>query len=165
MKAILKRSENEECNAQCPFYPFPSIAIQHGVEYDFMYDDSENFYLVVDGRVYSEQSTAFDFIRTLKDLLILVRDSLACGHKEFYFNNGICGEISNLESDGILTRSELLLLGAFIRINRPNACNHSEFINSEYWKGNYYWWDTMRYEPQTRQIRIDFLNKLINLQP
>ncbi len=36
--------------------------LQHDVEYDFMYDDEHNFFLVIDDVLYDEVSTAFKFV-------------------------------------------------------------------------------------------------------
>ena len=62
MKAILRKTENEGMIATCPFSPSHEIEVKHGILYDFIYSDDNTFYLVVDGRIYEEQSTAFEFL-------------------------------------------------------------------------------------------------------
>lgn len=62
MKAILRESEESGMVSQCPFVDGLEIEIQHGVLYDFIYDNEDNFYLIFDGRLYPEESTAFNFV-------------------------------------------------------------------------------------------------------
>jgi len=50
MKAILKTTE--ESNDK----------IDHGILYDFYYDDEDDFYLIINGEKIHECSTAFNFV-------------------------------------------------------------------------------------------------------
>lgn len=38
-----------------------SIDVEHGIAYDFVYDDEDNFYIISDGYMFEEVSTCFDF--------------------------------------------------------------------------------------------------------
>lgn len=62
MKAVLRPTESEGMRATCPFPPYYQIDIKHGEKYNFMYDSNDDFYIIVDGRIYEETSTAFDFL-------------------------------------------------------------------------------------------------------
>lgn len=63
MKATLRKEESKGCIAKSPSGKH-TIEVKHGIEYDFLYDGNEGFYLVVDDRIYKETSTAFDFVET-----------------------------------------------------------------------------------------------------
>lgn len=61
MKAILRKDETPNCQATS-LNGIHTITIKHGVEYEFMYDSNEDFYLIVDDVIYPDCSTAFDFV-------------------------------------------------------------------------------------------------------
>lgn len=62
MKAVLKPTESAGSIATCPFSPYHQIEIKHGEKYNFLYDSNDDFYIIVNGRLYEETSTAFDFV-------------------------------------------------------------------------------------------------------
>lgn len=98
--------------------------------------------------------------RPLKELLIILRDSLKEGDKIFYFNSGICGEIADLLTKGVISTEEHDDVSCHIYINKPNSELHSEFVN-ELFINYEWWWKKMKHNPKAREIRIEFLNKLI----
>ena len=55
----------------------------------------------------------------------------------------------------------------FFEKNKPSKKKHTEFTDNKYWLGgntdSLFWWEVMREAPETRQIRIDFVSKLINI--
>lgn len=82
---------------------------------------------------------------------------------------GICDALDKLHYDNKISSQEFILMVSFIDGNRPSSDNQfKEFTKSPYWrKGGYpmtisYWWINIKDEPRTLQIRIDFLNKLID---
>lgn len=62
MKAVLRKEETGNCVATS--YPNGEfeITVRHGIEYDYLYDSEDNFYIIVNDIIYSETSTAFDFV-------------------------------------------------------------------------------------------------------
>lgn len=97
--------------------------------------------------------------RTLKDLLIITRDRLTMA------DYGICGCIYMLWFNNVISLSEHTILLKYITENKPSNTLHTEFTKSKFWIGDAWWWPEIRNNPKTRQIRIDFINKLINQQP
>lgn len=65
-KAVLKKSECASCNVRSHPNGLFTTAILHDVEYDFMYDDELNFYLIIDDKLFLEVSTAFKFVQLKK---------------------------------------------------------------------------------------------------
>lgn len=58
MHAILKNNESAgyaTCGDE-------TIEVSHGIKYVFGYDGGDTFYLLVDGRLFEQPSTAFDFV-------------------------------------------------------------------------------------------------------
>ena len=60
-KAILLDTETEGCVAQS--YPSGKheLTLKHNVLYDYIYNDENEFFIIVDDRLYPETSTAFGF--------------------------------------------------------------------------------------------------------
>lgn len=100
-------------------------------------------------------------MRTVKELFQIVIDSLKKGDKEYYYNNGICGEINDLFKYHIITFHESRLLMNVLKLNKPCGNQYPKFYYSEDWVGGAWWWDFMHTQPKTRQIRIAFLEEVI----
>ncbi len=77
---------------------------------------------------------------------------------------GICKAISLVYCQEIdFHFTERNELESFLFQNKPTGYNeYKEFFESDYWTGEGYWWITMVKEPETRQIRIDYLRALIS---
>ncbi len=89
--------------------------------------------------------------------------------KDYIINDrcfsGICDAVDNV---GILNRHkwnkfETLDLKDYIKKNKPSFTNeYKEFTYNKFWCDNRYWWDRICDAPETKQIRIDYLTKLID---
>lgn len=60
MKAVL-RTDESVCIA-VSFLGKKELEVKHNTLYDYLYDSEDNFYLIVEDVLYSEVSTAFNFI-------------------------------------------------------------------------------------------------------
>ncbi len=96
----------------------------------------------------------------LIEILELTKENLIT--KQSYREYGICGEFSELLKNKLITSDEKDDVIHFLYLNKPTYKNdYKEFRESEYWFGVLYWWKPIYKEPATRQIRIDYLTKLI----
>ncbi len=98
-------------------------------------------------------------IEILKDIIYLL--------ETVHNINGICLAIHLLKNSEKMTFTEYLKTNRFITDNKPSYDNkYAEFMNTPHWakKGSIsaYWWRPTSEEPETKQIRIDYLNKLID---
>lgn len=100
---------------------------------------------------------AFIYTKWKKDpnlkTLIKLRDAVQkanCG--------GICMQIASLRIDGEIDNKQAEWLEDYLTANSPTYNRHTEF---HYVTGNGYWWPPIRENGENRQVRIDFLNKLI----
>ncbi len=92
-----------------------------------------------------------------------------------YGNYGICGIISHLYNNDNITNEEKIQLKDFLGKNKPNPDNQfKEFCDNKFWVDRLlslnqqnvyagYWWLPIYSYPnnETRQIRIDYITKLI----
>lgn len=101
-------------------------------------------------------------MRTIRELLIILRDSLAKGERTDYHNMGICAEISDLYSKGIIDLNQKRLLNNHIASNRPTTYVNPEFKYPK--KLRHFWWPDMRLGVEYRLLRIKFIEKLISLE-
>lgn len=103
-------------------------------------------------------------MRNIKELLQIVIDSLKDDDKPYFYNFGICGELDDLHDSNILGSDEYELLFVTIRKNKPSIIGgkFQHFTESKYWNGqdSAFWWPQMDRCPESRQIRVDFLNQL-----
>ncbi len=77
-------------------------------------------------------------------------------------NSGICKALGIEYYFKRITLIESNFIEAYLYRNQPTPYNeYKEFTQGEYWTDELYWWNRMEDYPQTRQIRIDYLNKLI----
>lgn len=98
----------------------------------------------------------------LKYLFGLVIQSLNYGQP--LQQTGICKEIKKLFANNVITIEEETYLIYYLLDNRPSENNdYKEFMVYPYWENsnNPYWWSRIGSYPKTKQIRIDYLNKLI----
>ena len=78
-----------------------------------------------------------------------------------YFRRGICDILYHLSMIDEIDDFEYTFMLRLIKNNKPKPNNQfSEFIENKFWIDCNYWWETM-YMSETRQIRKDYLNKLI----
>ncbi len=81
----------------------------------------------------------------------------------------ICDTFHYLLSTNAISFEEYRKINVFINDNKPSFTNEfKEFTKNRYWNCNplvlqiSYWWKTIYEAPETQQIRIDYLRKLIN---
>lgn len=103
-------------------------------------------------------------MRSDKELLQIVIDSLRKGSKEGWYNYGICGEITDLYRNLYISSKERSRLEVLIETNKPTKTNEfKELTENEYWVGGSYYWGIMYNYPETRFLRIAYLEKLQKL--
>lgn len=102
--------------------------------------------------------------RTRKiELLEIVKQRLIDGNP--LEQTGICYELSKLTSFGVCTNIEVSELKFFLLSNKPTKHNEfASYIDDVNWYDNYsgYWWLTINFKLETKQIRINYLTDLIN---
>ena len=77
---------------------------------------------------------------------------------------GICQTLFGLYyTHQYLTYNEYREVSAYLHENKPTKDNqYSEFTENEYWRPiSNFWWSTVKDKPNTKEIRIDYLTKLI----
>ena len=80
-----------------------------------------------------------------------------------YYSTGICFGLAVLLTAKEITQFEYYFLLDYLRDNKPTPINqYKEFTQNEYWINISYWWVNMGKQPETRQIRVDYLTALIN---
>ena len=79
-----------------------------------------------------------------------------------YTQFGICAVISNLYNKNFISSTQKFAILKFLEQNRPTATNQfQEFLILKYWLDESYWWLPIWQDPETRQVRINYLTKLI----
>lgn len=97
----------------------------------------------------------------LIELLILTRNSIIMGRNRY--QSGICKCIIKLYENMSCSYIEYKQLQRYITKNKPNSFNqYKHYTNSQYWIDDEYWWQPINLIPETKQIRIDYLNELID---
>ena len=97
----------------------------------------------------------------LKYLFGLVIQSL--DYRDPKQQTGICKEIKNLFANNVINIQEKDYLSNYLLANRPTENNdYKEFMIYPYWENTEYWWIRICVRPHSKQIRIDFLTKLIS---
>ena len=98
----------------------------------------------------------------IKELFELLKQYLIKGDANFQY--GLCKELERLSMyDASFTYYEYICIEQYLNKCKPTTTNeYKEFIDNEYWIDTEYWWKTIDQAPETKQIRIDFLTKLIN---
>lgn len=80
---------------------------------------------------------------------------------DVFFRRGICDILYYLEAIEEIDNFEYAFMIRLLKSNKPTPDNQfKEFTNTLYWLNDNYWWETM-YMTETRQIRKEYLNKLI----
>ncbi len=96
----------------------------------------------------------------LKELFELVKQDIT--DTENRFQTGICKSINKLQIQNKMSYIEEAHLKGYLKQNKPTKDNqYAEFTKNKYWLNDSYWWYVIEDVPQTKQIRIDFLTKLI----
>lgn len=79
-----------------------------------------------------------------------------------HHEDGICAVIYYLRVNKFISIEEANELTSFLYDRKPtNKNQYAEFMDNKYWCNNLCWWTRIMNAPETRQIRIDYLNKLI----
>ena len=81
--------------------------------------------------------------------------------KQGIFASGICGHVSRLYIDGLITRDEKYFVRAFVLDNKPNEKKFTKYTTGRFWTGNTFWWIPISQDKETAPIRISFLKDLI----
>ncbi len=94
-------------------------------------------------------------------LLELLKKDLINGNP--YDQTGMCSAIVFMYKKNLLSYAESEELEIYIHKNKPTSVNqYAEFTNSQYWVDFFYWWKPIDEEPNAKQIRLDYLTKLIS---
>ncbi len=99
----------------------------------------------------------------LIEILELVKQNLI--NNDTWMKTGICVGIRFLHNKNKISLIEYYKVSSYLRKNEPTKTNqYQEFTNNEYWTNHnsLYWWKPIHKEPNTRQIRIDYLTALIS---
>ncbi len=97
----------------------------------------------------------------LKELFEMVKKKLIKGDVNKQY--GICGIISELSYEKTITANEKEIIKRYLYRNKPTIKNkYKEFIQNEYWINDAYWWKPIWLRPEKKQIRINYLTKLID---
>ncbi len=76
---------------------------------------------------------------------------------------GICDSIQALYLKLLISYDERDYIYKFIYVNKPTPYNeYKHFTENEYWYDGIFWWKRINFAPETKQIRIDFINELID---
>jgi hypothetical protein len=86
--------------------------------------------------------------------------------------HGVCEALNYLYTYSDVTQAELVFVGDLIASHKPTIDNELKTLTeNEFWLGNFsknlshpyfgYWWYPMFRSPETRQIRIDYISKVI----
>ena len=80
------------------------------------------------------------------------------------YDTGMCQVITYLYYNSKITVYEQYPLKEFLKDNKPIAKPNTlyfEFTQNKYWINSRYWWTEIHIAPETKQIRIEFLEALI----
>ncbi len=98
--------------------------------------------------------------KRLVEIFEMIKENLING--ETYVQNGICGNIAELFGNNKMTFTERDYIRNYLFSNKPKLNNiYSDFFKNEYWIDDAYWWEKISLNHKTKQIRIDYLTKLI----
>ncbi len=97
----------------------------------------------------------------MKELFELARETLANGDPTR--QSGICAILRNMAKTEVITFDDRLHLLNYMKKNKPTKFNqYKELTKKHFWLNSSYWWYEIHLEPQTKQIRLDYLTMLIN---
>ncbi len=98
--------------------------------------------------------------RVINSLGLLIR-TLEQGDSSNQY--GICNIIYKLVDNDIICCISAMELSRVIKANRPSKQNqYKQFTDNKYWIDRGFWWTEILIAPETKKIRIAFLNKLID---
>lgn len=100
-------------------------------------------------------------MRTIKQLLEIVITSLKSGNKPKWHNNGICGEIKDLQKNLHISHEEKWALLDYISDKRPTRKKYTQFLHTVY-EDRVFWWPRMEACRFYREVRINYLKHLIS---
>ncbi len=105
--------------------------------------------------------------QTLKKYFEIAKEYLSNGG--YTFESGICEILGVMYGKEIITYTEKGILLKYLEANKPTKRNaYKEFTQNEYWLNNdspmtsCFWWTRISETPKAKQIRIDYLTKLID---
>lgn len=98
----------------------------------------------------------------LIQLLELIKNHLIIGNENN--QSGICKAVDEVYAKyHDINCNEYVFIKQYLNTNRPTPINeYKQFYQQIVWLDNNYWWRPIHKEPQTKQIRINFLTELIN---
>ncbi len=106
-----------------------------------------------------ENTRAIEIFENVKEILINNDLRLFCG---------ICGVVADLLDNDKINRKEYKASINLLNRNKPKPNNQfKEFIENEFWSNTTlpieddFWWLPIHRCSETRQIRVDYLTKLI----
>ncbi len=98
--------------------------------------------------------------KRLVEIFEKMKENLING--ENYLQHGLCGEIVSLYIEKEITSNEKDFVKMYLFSNKPTLNNiYSEFYKNQYWINDAYWWRPISVFYKTKEIRIDYLTKLI----
>ena len=96
-------------------------------------------------------------MRTLNELYIILWDKI----KDKNYVSSICLEIIHLSTSDLMSEEESYKLEEHFNSQKPNFFQHSEFLKSENWEGDSFWWNGKEdYNPINRKA---FIQKMIKI--
>ncbi len=97
--------------------------------------------------------------RLLELLNVMLNDLITT---PVYFQTGLCRIAKLLDSNDRCTENEKYQILDYLHKNKPTIDNqYKEFTTSKFWINSIYWWYSMDVEDGAKQIRIEYLTKLI----
>lgn len=104
----------------------------------------------------------------LIELLTAIKMELSLDNTN-YTRTGICQALRRIQLPYNCTHEESCFITRFLKLNKPAPDNdYKEFMILPYWGLEYrqgnsdFWWNEIYLYPETKQIRIDYLTKLIS---
>lgn len=100
----------------------------------------------------------------MKTLLGLLSDSLG-DNTDFWggYDRGICAHIRKLHTaESLISDTEYRKLELYVDSKRPTKFVHPEFLHPTNRRNEAYWWPVMSIDIKYREIRIEFIEKLIS---
>ena len=96
-------------------------------------------------------------MRTIKELLILLIEYYK--HAPY---TGICNAVNSMEDSGTISFQEFQELNAYLKDNKPSLSLHVEFYDTSEKPFGYWWPIKSTLEQDVVQIRMNYLDYLIN---
>ena len=77
---------------------------------------------------------------------------------------GICKIARHVLQINRYSAKDIAYFDKFLLANKPSTHKRNkyrEFTQNPYWNDNLFWWKVLLYFPETRKIRMDYLDKVI----